>query len=155
MSGAVREVRAEDLEELLDLYTHLHETGIPADGRERENLWKRRLADPNYHILVAERDGRLCASCTLVVIENLTRNLRPYALVENVVTRREYRRQGLASACLNRARELAQACRCYKIMLLTGAKDEDTLRFYERAGYRRNEKTAFLQRLEEAGGGAP
>ena len=155
MNGLVREVRAEDLEELLDLYTHLHETVIPEGGRTREALWERLLAAPNYHILVAEQGGRLCASCTLVVIPNLTRNLRPYALIENVVTRRECRRQGLASACLNRARELAQACGCYKMMLLTGAKEEGILRFYEQAGYRCNEKTAFLQWLEEAGGGAP
>ena len=101
----------------------------------------------SYHIIVAERDGRLCASCTLVVVPNLTRDLRPYGLVENVVTRREYRKRGLASACLNRARELAQAAGCYKLMLLTGAKDGATLRFYERAGYNCNDKTAFVQWL--------
>ena len=83
----------------------------------------------------------------LVVVPNLTRDLRPYGLVENVVTRREYRKRGLASACLNQTRELAQAAGCYKLMLLTGAKDGATLRFYERAGYNCNDKTAFVQWL--------
>lgn len=147
MSGAVREVRSGELEELLELYTHLHEKGTPPECPARAALWEKLLADSNYHIIVAERNGLLCASCTLVVVPNLTRDLRPYGLVENVVTRREYRKQGLASACLNRARELAQAAGCYKLMLLTGAKDGATLRFYERAGYNCNDKTAFVQWL--------
>ena len=119
----------------------------PPECPARAALWEKLLADPSYHIIVAERDGLLCASCTLVVVPNLTRDLRPYGLVENVVTRREYRKRGLASACLNRARELAQAAGCYKLMLLTGAKDGATLRFYERAGYNCNDKTAFVQWL--------
>ena len=82
-----------------------------------------------------------------VVVPNLTRALRPYGLVENVVTRRDCRGQGLASACLARARELAEAADCYKLMLLTGAKDEATLRFYTQAGYNCTDKTAFIQWL--------
>lgn len=147
MSGAVREVRSGELEEVLELYTHLHERGVPPEGPARAALWEKLLADPDYHILAAERDGRLCASCTLVVVPNLTRDLRPYGLIENVVTRREYRRRGLASACLDRARELAQAAGCYKLMLLTGSKDADTLRFYRSAGYNSEDKTAFVQWL--------
>ena len=32
-------------------------------------------------------------------------------------------------------------------MLLTGSKLDSTLNFYERAGYDRHEKTAFIQRI--------
>ena len=71
----------------------------------------------------------------------------PYALVENVVTRRDYRGQGCGSAVLEAAKNLAAECGCYKIMLMTGSKKESTLRFYERAGYRKTDKTAFVQWL--------
>ena len=147
MKAEVREVYPEELEALLELYTCLHEDGIPPETPARSALWVSLLADPRYHILAAEQEGRLCASCTLVIVPNLTRNLRPYGLIENVVTRRDCRRQGLASACLSRARELAEAAGCYKIMLLTGAKDRGTLDFYERAGYNNRDKTAFIQWL--------
>ena len=33
------------------------------------------------------------------------------------------------------------------MMLLTGSKEEATLRFYEKAGYNRKDKTAFVQWL--------
>jgi hypothetical protein len=33
----------------------------------------------------------------------------------------------------------------YKIMLMTGSKKESTLSFYEKAGYNRSDKTAFIQ----------
>ena len=80
-----------------------------------------------------------------MIIPNLTRNQRPYAFVENVVTHADYRRQGLATDCLNYAKELAEKENCFKLMLLTGSKDKGTLDFYRLAGYNSEDKTAFIQ----------
>jgi hypothetical protein len=33
---------------------------------------------------------------------------------------------------------------CYKVMLMTGRKDEATFQFYESAGFNRNDKQAFI-----------
>ena len=82
-----------------------------------------------------------------MVILNLTRNARPYALIENVVTHPDYRKRGLASACLDFAKQIAQRENCYKIMLLTGAQDEATMTFYRRAGFPSSDKTALIQCL--------
>ena len=112
-------------------------------GRSGRISW----GDENHHLIVCEEDGRIVSSCVCVVIPNLTRNVRPYALIENVVTHPDYRKRGLASACLEYARQIAQKENCYKIMLLTGAKDEATLHFYRQAGFNSSEKTAFIQRM--------
>jgi len=80
-------------------------------------------------------------------VDNLTRDQRPYALIENVVTHKDYRKRGFATAILNYAKDLAKSKNCYKIMLLTGSKDKATLRFYEKAGYNSQDKTAFVQWL--------
>ena len=141
----IREININDRDGLLELYTHLHEDGIPAVDEKLDALWKRIVADEDYHIIVAEADGKIVSSCTCVIIPNLTRKQSPYAFVENVVTHSDYRKQGLASACLERAKQIAAEEGCYKMMLLTGSKEESTLRFYEAAGYNRKDKTAFIQ----------
>ena len=81
----------------------------------------------------------------VTIIPNLTHNHRSYAVVENVVTDEKYRKRGFARACLDYAKELAIKENCYKLMLLTGSKKESTLKFYEEAGYNKNDKTAFIQ----------
>jgi GNAT superfamily N-acetyltransferase len=83
-----------------------------------------------------------------VVIPPYANILRPYALIENVVTDEAYRKRGLATACLSYAKELAIRENCYKLMLMTGSKLESTLKFYENAGYNRHDKTAFIQWLD-------
>ena len=142
----IREATAGDLDALLALYMDLHETRLP-DAERAEAAWWKILADPDHHLIVYDLDGGIVSSCACVIVPNLTRNARPYALIENVVTRADCRGRGYASACLARAREIAQAAGCYKIMLLTGAKDAKTLDFYRRAGFDDAEKTAFIQRL--------
>lgn len=145
----IREAVASDLDALLMLYLHLHETRVPEDGARLQAAWAQIMADANRHLLVNEQDGQIVASCDCVIVPNLTRDARPYALIENVVTHADYRRRGCATACLNRAREIAREAGCYKIMLMTGAKDPGTLEFYRRAGYDNKAKTAFIQWLED------
>lgn len=143
----VREITESDLVGLLELYTHLHGNPIPENTAELSALCRKILDDENHHIIVAEEDGKIVSSCVCVIVPNLTHGQRPYALIENVVTDEAYRRRGLATACLDFARKIAVNANCYKMMLLTGSKEESTLRFYEKAGYNRNDKTAFIQWL--------
>jgi len=145
----IREIESQDLSQLLHLYTYLHDNHMPDIDTDMEILWHKIVKDPSHHILIGLKDGRIISSCVLVIIPNLTHRQRPYALIENVITHPEYRGKGYATKILDYARGLAIADRCYKIMLLTGAKKESTLGFYERAGYNRNDKTAFIQWLNE------
>ena len=143
----IREIKENELIELLRLYTHLHESVVPENSEHLQKTWKTICDDDNHHIIVCEEDDRLVSSCVCVIIPNLTRNIRPYAFVENVVTHKDYRGKGCATACLNYAKEIAVRENCYKMMLLTGSKSESTLNFYKRAGYNCTDKTAFVQWL--------
>ena len=141
----VREVTKNDLNELLELYLHLHEEEVPQMTEHLKNTWDMIIQDENHHIIVNEIDGKIVSSCVCVIIPNLTRGIRPYAFIENVVTHSDYRGKGYAKQCLNFAKEIAVKTNCYKMMLLTGSKDEKTLKFYGSAGYNSSDKTAFIQ----------
>lgn len=143
----IREIREEDLEGLLELYMQLHDNPMPDISKELLDKWNRILNDKDHHIIVAEEEGRIVSSCVCVIIPNLTHEQRPYAFVENVITDETYRGKGLATKCLDFAKEIAQKENCYKMMLLTGSKNPKTLDFYRRAGYNSEDKTAFIQWL--------
>lgn len=143
----IREAAHRDLKEILELYLDLHETEIPEESEQLHDTWGKIMSDMEHHLIVCEVDGKIVSSCVCVIIPNLTRNVRPYAFVENVVTHKDYRGKGYATECLNYAKKVAEASNCYKMMLLTGSKEEKTLMFYEKAGYNSSDKTAFIQWL--------
>ena len=134
-----------DLPELLALYRYLH----PDDPELTlddilQSRWEFILSNPTLHYVVARSEGRLLSTCALTVIPNLTRNAQPYGIIENVVTHPDYRGRGIGTQVLQYALDLAWQAGCYKVMLLTGSKQEATLRFYEGAGFVRGEKTGFV-----------
>ena len=143
----IRGIRPEELPQLLALYRHLHPDGWLEEGPRAAAVWEAIAATPWYRIVVAEEGGELVSSCTLLLVPNLTHGGRPYGLIENVVTRPDCRNRGLATACLDFAKALAAEQGCYKLMLMTGSKRETTLDFYRKAGYRSDQKTAFVQWL--------
>ena len=143
----IREAVKEDLKEVLELYLHLHENSIPEDNEHLRNTWEQIINDPNHHLILNEIDGKIVSSCVCVIIPNLTRGVRPYAFVENVVTHEDYRCKGYARECLDYAKKIATEAGCYKMMLLTGSKNPKTHHFYEQAGYNSHDKTAYYQKL--------
>ena len=110
--------------------------------------WRAIMQDKNHHIIVKKLDGKIVSSCVCVIIPNLTRNIRAYAFIENVVTHSDYRGKGYATECLNYAKQIAENTNCYKMMLLTGSKKKEILNFYGNARYNSTDKTAFIQWIE-------
>lgn len=148
MAEIVRLIRYEELDELLELYRQLHPEDI--DVRQIDslrNLWDEIIKDENLFYVVVDVDETIVSSCTLAIIKNMTRGLRPFAVIENVVTRIGYRKKGYGTKALRKAVEIAKEKNCYKVMLLTGSKEEETLRFYENAGFERGIKTGFIINL--------
>ena len=143
----IREITENDFDGLMKLYAQLGDNPIPQKSEEVMAVWNKILQNKDYHIVVADVEGKVVSTCTCVIIPNLTHNQRPYAVVENVVTDQNFRGKGYATSCLNYAKEIAIKNNCYKIMLMTGSKKEATLNFYRNAGYTDKTKTAFDQRV--------
>jgi hypothetical protein len=79
---AIAKVQRQNLPALRSLYKQLHETDPAPEGAGLNALWDKILADPDYHILLLKKDGKIAAGATVVVVKNLTRNTRPYAIVK-------------------------------------------------------------------------
>lgn len=141
----IREIEENDFERLMTLYMQLHNNLMPKKTDDIMKLWTKILQDKDYHIIVAQENKKIVSSCVCVIIHNLTHNQQSYALIENVVTDEQYRKRGLATQCLNYAKQIALKNNCYKLMLLTSSKMESTLNFYRKAGYNSEDKTAFIQ----------
>lgn len=142
-----REIAASELAAVLRLYEHLHEADEPPPSdAAAEIAWAEAMANPRCRYIGGYAGDALVACCTIVVVPNLTRGCRPYALIENVVTHRGHRNRGWGKAVLAHALAFAWSEQCYKVMLMTGRNDEAVLRFYEAAGFSRHGKQAFIAR---------
>lgn len=142
----IRRASLEDLPSVLRLYGFLlpgEEIADPHDGNTVRH-WEGILSDPKLRYYLVESGSKVVSTCTMTLVPNLTRGMRPYGLIENVVTDPEFRKQGLGTKVLRHALADAWKEGCYKVMLLTGSKRESTLRFYEKAGFKRGIKTGFV-----------
>jgi GNAT superfamily N-acetyltransferase len=147
----IREIRLSELKELLMIYRHLHPLDEPLPGQQAvEATWQAIQENPDLFCFGGYVDGMLVSSCLLAIIPNLTRGCRSYGIIENVVTHAGFRRKGYGQAVLKHALSHAWKMNCYKVMLLTGRKDEATYRFYESVGFDRHSKQAFLAKPMKA-----
>ena len=134
-----------ELNALLALYQHLHEDDVALpDAATLDGVWSEVLSNPRCRYFGGYDGDELVSSCTIMVIPNLTRGARPYGVIENVVTHRAHRGKGWGRAVLAQSLEFAWAQKCYKVMLLTGRKNEARFKFYEAAGFDRHGKQAFI-----------
>lgn len=142
---SIRVLAKHDLDELLELYSHLHTTDTPLPEKQHiESVWNGALSNECIKYFGYFVDGKLVSSCTISIIPNLTRSCRPYGVIENVVTHKEFRKLGYGRAVLKEALDSAWAKSCYKVMLMTGKRDERTIRLYESTGFKRNSKEAYV-----------
>ena len=143
--ATARLIHEHELDELLILYQMLNPDDPELERTEElRSQWQKMLRDEHLNIVVVEYDDRLVASCVLSITPNLTRNARPFGLIENVVTHEDYRRNGFAKHCLQTATEIAEKHDCYKIMLLTGSDREWKHEFYENCAFDKEAKTGFV-----------
>jgi len=146
----IRQAMPNDAEQLKCLYFE-HLTSLPPTEEQNMQNWQaiiQHFYDDDYtKLLVCEVNGEVVSSVHVTVIRNLTHNLRPYAVIENVVTHSDHRCKGYASALLAEATAFAKQHNCYKVFLETGSNKESTLNFYKNNGFAIDVKHSCLKRL--------
>ena len=135
----IREAVAADVPRIIELTAQLLDdpSEVYENAREAyDGAFAEICHDTRQTLFVAERGGEIVGSLVLVIVPNLGRHGRPYAILENIVVDAAHRSSGIGEAMVRHANALAQGAGCYKVVLTSRMHRTDAHRFYERLGFR-------------------
>lgn len=118
----VRAAVLDDLPGLLEVYEGTRATE-PSE-RERQT-WHTMLATGNLSVYCAEVNGQVVGTAMLLTMPNLTYACQPTAFIEAVIVHTQWRRQGIATAMLERLIDDARLAGCNKVQLLSHKRHAD------------------------------
>ncbi|MFF3886692.1 GNAT family N-acetyltransferase [Streptomyces sp. NPDC001914] len=91
--------------------------------------------DPNQHLVVAVRDGRVVGTLQLTVIPGLSRRGATRSVIEAVRIHADERGSGLGTELIEWAVEESRRQNCQLVQLTSDVTRTDAHRFYERLGF--------------------
>ncbi|WP_026526446.1 GNAT family N-acetyltransferase [Butyrivibrio sp. VCD2006] len=142
-----RKLAGQDLQSLLELYKQLQPDDDFSSVENSQIIWQEIENNSDIQYFGAIDNGKVVSTCFAVYIPNLTRNNHGICFIENVVTDKDYRNQGLASKVIDMAISFAREKGCYKAILQSGKSRTEAHRFYENKGFDGDSKKAFDMRL--------
>ena len=131
---SIRDARDGDLEALIGLMGQLNDEPSPLTDRHRA-AFKDVIADRRQRLLVLERAGVIVATAAVIIVPNIGREGRPFAIVENVVVDAPARGEGMGGVLMRYIIDEARRAGCYRISLTSRKFRSDAHRFYERLGF--------------------
>ena len=129
----IRSIAETDLEngflESLDNLKHASDLGQTT----AKNILNKILNDENHIIHVAEYDGKIVGSTTLLIEQKFIHQGGFVGHIEDVVVKKEFEKLGIGMKLVNSLLQVAEERKCYKTIL----NCEDSLKsFYERIGFK-------------------
>ncbi|MDX6310926.1 MAG: hypothetical protein QOF44_390 [Streptomyces sp.] len=107
----------------------------PDDLEPYNAAYERVAADPNQHLTVAERGGRLVGVLQLSVIPGLSRRGTTRSIIEAVRVHSDARGTGLGTELMTWAIEESRRLGCTLVQLTSDNARTDAHRFYEKLGF--------------------
>ncbi|WP_155057211.1 GNAT family N-acetyltransferase [Streptomyces blattellae] len=96
---------------------------------------ERLSGDPNQHLVVAVREGRIVGTLQLTIIPGLSRKGSTRSIVEAVRIHADERGGGLGTQLIEWAVDESRRRHCRLVQLTSDASRTDAHRFYERLGF--------------------
>jgi GNAT superfamily N-acetyltransferase len=115
----IRNLTKEDLASLVKLYIQLDENNANISLEKARNVWDEIEANKNIQYIGAVDNGKVVSTCYFTIIPNLTKGSRSICFIENVVTDKDYRKQGLGKKVIQKAIDVAKENNCYEIVNTT------------------------------------
>lgn len=146
----IRELNEGDLESLIKLYEQLDGSNGDFTVEAARSVWKSEIeGNKNIKYFGAIEDGKVVSTCFCLIIPNLTRLGSSACFVENVVTDKDHRGQGLGKKIMERAIAFAHERDCYKVILESASYRKEAHQFYKNLGFDGDSKKAFIMKLKK------
>ncbi|MEU6990769.1 GNAT family N-acetyltransferase [Streptomyces sp. NPDC046465] len=107
----------------------------PNDLTPYVTAFERLVDDPNQHLVVAEREGRVVGTLQLTIVPGLSRKGATRSIIEGVRVHSDERGSGLGTRFIEWAVDESRRQNCQLVQLTSDATRIDAHRFYERLGF--------------------
>ncbi|WP_228991852.1 GNAT family N-acetyltransferase [Streptomyces sp. DH8] len=107
----------------------------PDDLAPYRVAFQRLVDDPNQHVVVAVREGRVVGTLQLTIVPGLSRRGATRSIIEGVRVHSDERGSGLGTRLIQWAVDESRRQNCQLVQLTSDATREDAHRFYERLGF--------------------
>ena len=146
----LRELNEKDLESLIKLYEQLDGANGNYSVEDARKIWESEIkGNKKIKYFGAVENDKVVSTCYCLIIPNLTRLGSSIAFVENVVTDKKYRGQGLGRKVMEMAIKFARENNCYKVILQSASFRKEAHQFYKNLGFDGKSKKAFIMKLKD------
>jgi GNAT superfamily N-acetyltransferase len=140
VSGIViREATEQDIPAILHIYSAAGLDGGQSftleEARQHFTLFR---AYPNYRLFVADQDGTIAGTYSLLILDKLAKRGARTGIVEDVAVLPERQGRGLGRALMEHARAECRAAGCYKLALSSNLERVGAHGFYDALGFERH-----------------
>ncbi|MFG2718689.1 GNAT family N-acetyltransferase [Streptomyces sp. NPDC048416] len=135
------EIRPATLKDIPAIVALLADDPLGARRESPDDLAPYRIAferladDPNQHVMVADRGGKVVGTLQLTVVPGLPRRGSTRSIIEGVRVHAAERGSGLGTQLVEWAVDEARRQGCQLVQLTSDATRTDAHRFYERLGF--------------------
>lgn len=136
---SIRTAGLADLPLVIPLLSLLDRPGTPPMERdEAANLLARMASYPDYRLFIAELNGQVVGTYSLLIMDNLGHRGSPIGIVECVSVAEGRRGQGIGRQLMHHAMGECRAKGCYKLALSSNVARTDAHAFYDSLGFKRH-----------------
>ena len=131
----IRKLQKEDLQNGFLLTLDSLRKSSDIDKKTAEKIFDKINSNPDHIIAVAEIDGKIVGSTTLLIEIKFIHNGGKVGHIEDVVVDKNYQRKGIGVKIIRYLLEYAKNNGCYKTILDCA---DDVKPFYEKLGFKHN-----------------